>query len=93
MLKKTLAFPLTRLVLAILFIVVASIFCNILFKRSPGVLQTPATIAVIGLAYWAYVRLLEHRPVSELAPPEAGREFALGALITTCLSVAVFGLL
>jgi membrane protease YdiL (CAAX protease family) len=93
MLKKVLAFPLTRLVLAILFLAGAGILCNILFKRFHGYIQTPATIAVIGLAYWGYVHLIERRPVSELSLPGAASEFAIGSIITTSLSLAVFGLL
>lgn len=77
--SRVLAFPLVRLVLAAGPIVAYLIAVNAL-----GVPVLPASL-VVPLLYIAYVRVVERRPVAELAPSGAAGEllrgFALGAAL------------
>jgi CAAX protease family protein len=90
-LEKILHFPLTRMVLAVLFVLIAVIIAQgiIGLLGKVGDLDSPilgllsaliATLAICG-AYYAYVHLVEHRAVVELSGPGAFSEFGIGALL------------
>ena len=77
--RRILAFPVVRLVLA------AAPIVGVLALANALGLPLLLAAAVVPLIYVAYVRVVERRPVAELAPPAAGREllggFALGATL------------
>jgi membrane protease YdiL (CAAX protease family) len=89
--QKVINFPLTRIILAILFIglgvillqVVINLVVNIVPADNPvvSIVLTVLAILVAYLAYAAYVRLIEKRPVQELEGSGALRELGLGLLL------------
>ena len=89
--QKVINFPLTRIILAILFIglgvillqVVINLVVNIVPADNPvvSIILTVLAILVAYLAYAAYVRLIEKRPVQELEGSGALRELGLGLLL------------
>jgi membrane protease YdiL (CAAX protease family) len=95
---RILQFPLTRIVLAILFLAVPVSLTLILIKAAlPKPMRTLwppllATAICIG-SYCLYVRLIEKRPVSELSRPGALRELGSGLLIGASLLAATMGIL
>ncbi len=82
-------FPLTRIVIATVSLIVAVLFLQTLaavthFKphsASSMSLAALLTIAVLIAIYIAYVRLIERRPVTELGTKGAAPEFAAGFLL------------
>jgi uncharacterized protein len=88
--RRLLTFPLVQIVVAILFIAIPFAIVSAPFNlfvtdkplRRVGALLL--TAVVLG-AYWAYVRVIEKRPVTELsgrhAAPELGAGLVLGALL------------
>jgi membrane protease YdiL (CAAX protease family) len=90
--RKILFFPLTRMIIAILMIVISigleGYYLQKLAARF-GVDQQPwfavvssvIVIATALLVYCGYVRVFERRPITELAVRQAGREFAAGTAI------------
>src|SRR6476646_5657106 len=92
MMNKILQFPLVRIMIAILFVGVGLFIGQTLLSLSRSALSitdvglanilaflfiTPLTY----FAYWAYVRYVEKRVMTELGRPGAAREFGLGALM------------
>jgi membrane protease YdiL (CAAX protease family) len=90
--NKILQFPPIRIVIAILFVSVGLFIGQTLLSLSRSVFSvtdlgwanilaflfiTPLTY----FAYWAYVRYLEKRDMTELGRPGAVQEFGLGALL------------
>jgi CAAX protease family protein len=89
--QKLIGFPLVRIILAILFVgiglVVTQLIINLLSQiisadhPAAGIVFTILALLAIYYAYYSYVRLMEKRPVTELAGPGALNELALGLLI------------
>ena len=89
--QKVINFPLTRIILAILFIglgvILIQVIINLLVNLVPAdnpvvsIVLTVLAILVAYLAYAAYVRLIEKRPVKELEGSRALRELGLGLLV------------
>jgi membrane protease YdiL (CAAX protease family) len=97
--RRVVMFPLVRLVLAlapiVLFLIGASIAAAKLPKHSLGAALVPVVMGlVVLLIYVGFVRLVERRPVRELAGEgavaETARGFAVGAaLFTVTMGVLV----
>lgn len=88
---RVIRFPLTRLVIAILWMG-GWLFGLIALKIKPPLLGSVVAAAVIAAAYFIYVRVVERRDVSELAPRRAPAEFGAGfvlgaALFTTTIAM------
>jgi membrane protease YdiL (CAAX protease family) len=86
-----LRFPLTRLVIAILWMG-GWFFGLISLKIKPSLLAAVVTAVVVAAAYIVYVRVVERRGVSEFAPGRAPAEFGAGfllgaALFTTTIAI------
>ncbi len=90
--RKVLFFPLTRMIIAIVAVVAGYVLVMALglwLARRYGLggrawfaaLRDVLVAATVSLIYCGYVRLLERRAVTELAPGPAAREFALGAAV------------
>jgi uncharacterized protein len=99
---RVLAFPLVRILVAILFIVIPFAVVrtplNLFVTDKPLRRVGALLLAVVVLAsYWAYVRVVEKRAVTELSAGHAARELGfglgLGALLfcATIAIVAAFG--
>jgi membrane protease YdiL (CAAX protease family) len=99
-------FPLSRMVLGIAFVasgvvaaqLVVALLQQTLSLTSPFpvpfvVLEVVLVVLVTFLAYAGYVRLVEHRPVTELARPGALRDLGLGIVAGAGLISAVVGIL
>jgi uncharacterized protein len=100
---KVIRFPLTRMALAILFVGVAIGVAQFIIgllgtafslQSSPVAIVSIliASLAVLG-AYWAYVRWVEQRPVTELSGAGALREFSIGALVGLGLFAIIVAIL
>jgi len=99
--RRVLTFPLVQIVVAILFVAipfaVVSTPFNLFVTDKPLKRVGALLLAAVVLgAYWAYVRIMEKRAVSELAGTRAARELgvglALGALLFSA-TVAILGAL
>ena len=100
-LERVLQFPLTRFVLAMVFITIGAIAGSILrdavatalgLEDGSGghrTLSMLVMIPAVWLAYWVYVRAVERRPLAELSPEGALRELGLGVLVGAALFSAV----
>lgn len=106
--RKVIDFPLTRMLLALLFVslIVAGVQSLIVLLGTTFVLKSSVptaflyyglyvavTLLAAALAYQSYVRLLEKRPVTELAFTGAWRETGIGVLIGIGLMTMTVGLL
>jgi uncharacterized protein len=95
---KAVIFPILRLVLALFFVALPIGIIQI-FVKSLGVstygelLFTLLVVPAAFATYWGYVRLVERRPVAELAPAGAPKEFGLGLLFGTGLFTVTIGIL
>lgn len=96
--------PLVRLIVALTFIIVAVILQGVALYGIRKALKLESTggrdpvaellsIATVLFAYWAYVRLVERRPVTELGLKGAGPEFGKGSLLGTLLFSATIGVI
>ena len=90
--------PVVRIVLALLsiaipFAVVATplnmFVSEVSLKRAGAILLS----AVVLSSYWAYVRIVERRPVTELSRPHRLREFGAGILLGASLFCLTAGVL
>ena len=99
--RRVLTFPLIRIVVAIIFIVIPFAVVSTpfnLFVTDKPLKRVGALLlaAVVLLAYWAYVRIVERRAVTELSGTRAVRELgsglALGALLF-CLTIGILAAL
>jgi membrane protease YdiL (CAAX protease family) len=102
--RKILFFPLTRMIIAILMIVI-SVVLEASLRRHLGdrygwndqpwyeLAWSGIMIATALALYCAYVRIFERRAVTELAVRPAGLEFAVGAVIGFGLFTATIGCL
>jgi membrane protease YdiL (CAAX protease family) len=96
--RRVLTFPLIRIVVAILFIAVPFAIVSTPFNlfvtdkpwRRVGALLL--TAVVLG-AYWAYVRIIEKRAVTELSGRHAVRELGLGVVLGALLFSVTIGVL
>ncbi len=95
---RTVLFPIIRLVLALVFVLVPIGIVQV-FVKSLGVpptdnlIFTCLAIPVAFFAYWGYVRLIEHRPATELAIAGAPKELGVGMLLGTALFTVTIGIL
>jgi membrane protease YdiL (CAAX protease family) len=105
-LLRILHFPLTRIILAALLIGVAvgltGNVTRIVAKRLPPgtglsnvyrLFQAAMIVLASDLAYRGYVRVVERRPVAELSPRAAVREFGLGVILGFMLFTATIGVI
>lgn len=95
---RILQFPLVRLaVLGPVFFLLIGISNGFRqqFANTPvTALAVAIGMALLGLAiYWAFVRLVEQRPVRELSLAGMGRELGVGLLVGAVLCVVCFGIL
>ena len=94
--QRLLSFPLVRIIVAILFIAipiaVVQIPLNLLDKSLRG-LGALLLAAVALVAYRAYVRVIEKRPVTELSGRRAGLEWGSGLALGGLLFSITIGLL
>lgn len=96
--QRVLAFPITRIVVAILFVAVPfaaiSTLLN-LFVTDKPLRRVGALLlaAVVVAAYATYVRVIEKRAVTELSGPHAAREFGGGLLFGAALFSVTVGVL
>ena len=99
--RRVLAFPLVQIVVAILFVAVPFAIVSTpfnLFVTDKSLRRVGALLltAVVLAGYWAYVRVVEKRAVTELSGAHAVRELgaglALGALLFS-VTIAILGAL
>jgi hypothetical protein len=96
--RRVLAFPLVQIVVAILFIAIPFAIVSTPFNlfttdkawRRVGALLL---IAVVLGSYWAYVRIIEKRAVTELSRAHSGRELGVGLALGALLFCVTIGIL
>ena len=91
-------FPIIRLVLALLFVAIPVALIQVIVKSlaDPAYGSLVFTCLVVPAAfgsYWGYVRLVERRPVAELAFAGSLKEFGFGLMIGTSLFTITIGIL
>ena len=95
---RTLLFPIVRLVLALLFVLIPISLVQA-FAKSFGassidnLIFTCLAVPVAFLAYWGYVRLVEQRSTTELAIAGAPNELGFGMLLGAGLFTVTIGIL
>jgi uncharacterized protein len=99
--RRVLAFPIVQMVVAILFVAIPFAIVSTpfnLFVTDKSLRRVGALLltAVVLAGYWAYVRVIEKRAVTELSGAHAVRELgaglALGALLFS-VTIAILGAL
>jgi membrane protease YdiL (CAAX protease family) len=99
--RRVLAFPIVQMVVAILFVaipfaIVSTPFNLFVTEKSLRRFGALLLAAVVLAGYWAYVRVIEKRAVTELSGAHAVRELgaglALGALLFS-VTIAILGAL
>jgi membrane protease YdiL (CAAX protease family) len=104
LLSRIVRFPLTRIVLSFLIVMVPTGLVQAFFianRSTLPLLQSPAIQLLAGifaagvslLMYVLYVRAIERRPVAELALPGAGLQIAGGVLFGALLFTLTIGIL
>jgi membrane protease YdiL (CAAX protease family) len=106
LIENVLQFPLSRMVIGILFVAVGVLAAQVVLAllqqalrlKSPFpalfvALEVALVVLATFVAYGAYVRLIERRPVSELSRTGALREVGLGIVGGVGLIAAVVGVL
>ena len=91
-------FPIIRLVLALLSVLIPVGLIQILVKSlvtssDGGLIFTSFAVPAAFAAYWGYVRLVERRSVDELALPPFPKEFGLGLILGAGLFSITIGVL
>lgn len=93
---KIIQFPATRIFLGSFWIIFTVVGTQSLFAGMPGsgsgpllLVGTVVTVGVALAAYYAFVRAIEKRPVTELSTTGALRELGLGILVGAGLFTAV----
>ena len=92
--RKIRLFPLTRLVIALVFLaagfILRDVIANGVFALPHDAIALRALVLMVAVlaAYVGYVRLVERREVRELALQHAPRELSLGMLIGACVILA-----
>jgi uncharacterized protein len=96
--RRVLTFPVSQIVVAILFIAipfaVVSTPFNLFVTDKP--LRRVGALLLTGIvlgAYWAYVRIVERRAVTELSSAHAGRELGGGLVLGALLFSTTIGIL
>lgn len=89
---RVLRYPATHLVIAILWIG-GWLFALVALKITPVLLSEAIGAVVIAAAYVAYVRVVERRRISELAPGAAPVEFGAGFLLGAALFTTTIGII
>lgn len=91
-LARLLRFPLTRILLGIVMLVIAIVLGQAGMDAWPGpktslvyLLIACAAAALCGFAYHGFVRLIERRAVAELALPHAAKELLTGLMISAAI--------
>ena len=97
-LLRVLSFPLVRLLILVPLLFVGIGISNgfmVKFASQPLLAVAAAVgMALAGLAvYWAFVRVVEQRPVRELSISGAGRELGVGMLVGAGLCTLCFAML
>ncbi len=97
---KILRFPLVRIVLASVWLFLTVSLTQAAVKLLPAhetipirLLSTAIVVVVAWAAYYAFVRVIEKRPLNELAASHAVGELAMGTLIGALLFTIVIGIL
>jgi uncharacterized protein len=90
--SRVLRYPATHLVIAIVWLG-TWLFCVLALRIKPAVLSEIIGAVVIAVAYVVYVRVVERRRVSELAPGPAPAEFGAGFLIGAALFTMTIGII
>lgn len=97
---KILQFPVTRLILASIWLIFTVLITQAIVHLLPAnetvpviVLSIAVVVLVAFFAYYAFVRIIEKRPVTELATSGAPGELAMGIFIGALLFTAVVGIL
>lgn len=102
LIRRIVDFPLARFVLAILFVGVGIAVSQVLLSTLGGtwegfpllrIIANLAGMIIVGCSYWLYVRLIERRPVQELALRPALRELGAGTLVGALLFTLTIGIL
>jgi membrane protease YdiL (CAAX protease family) len=96
--RRVLTFPVSQIVVAILFVAipfaVVSTPFNLFVTDKP--LRRVGALLLTGIvlgAYWAYVRIVERRAVTELSSAHAGRELGGGLVLGALLFSTTIGIL
>ena len=87
---RILRFPLTRILLALTFIILPSVLLSTIVHKFLPLLSKTLPITLVGitmalLCYYAFVRLIERRTVSELGLKGAWKELACGLAVGALL--------
>ncbi len=90
--QRVLRYPATHLVIAIVWLG-AWLFALLALKIKPAVLFEAIGAVVITIAYVLYVRVVERRGVSELAPEGAPAEFGEGFILGAALFTITIGII
>jgi uncharacterized protein len=96
--RRVLTFPLVQIVVAIVFIAIPFAIVSTpfnLFVTDKALRRVGALLlaAVVLGSYWAYVRIVEKRPVTELSGSRATRELGLGLAFGALLFSVTMGIL
>lgn len=89
---RALRYPATRLLIAILWMG-GWMFALVVLKLKPALLAEAVGAVIIAVAYVVYVRVVERRYISELAPAAAPREFGAGFLLGAALFTTTIGII
>lgn len=98
--RKIIEFPLTRIIVALVFLTVASLLVNMVagalrnqgFQRI-GLVADPLIVIVFPAAYFAYVKWVERRKVTELSKQNFLNDSWKGLLVSVILVAFVYGAL
>ncbi len=90
--RRVLAYPATRLAIAIVWIG-GCLFALIALKIKPPLLFEVIGATVVAVAYVIYVRVVERREIYELAPGAALGGFATGFLLGAVLFTVTIGII
>jgi len=91
-LRRVLRYPATHLLIAILWI--GGWFAALIaLKIKPPLLSEVIGAVVVTVAYVVYVRVVERRRLSELAPGAAPKEFGAGFLLGAALFTTTIGII
>src|SRR5512146_479425 len=98
LLFKVFQFPITRIAIALLFVLVAVGVVQGMLKWTGGLFDNIEVFTVLVLpaafaAYWGYVRSVEHRTPTEIAFAGSFKEFGSGVLLGTGLFSVTIGII
>lgn len=98
LIAKIIHFPVTRIALALLFVLVPIGVVQGLLKSIGGLFDNPLLFTLLAvpaafLAYWGYVRSVESRKPNEISVIGSPKEFGLGVLMGTGLFSVTIGII